>query len=219
MKRILSAFFTALFFVTVASAIQVGDAQAEVVRTLGEPVATRMKPSGSQVWKMKDGTTVWLARGLVSEIAVPRQGSSIERGGVAIPVVATTAEATQATSETTESAAAVANVGVDHQPKIGHFLLLIGLGVVAISKFQFCQLVFKTRGWQFLGCFVPFISFAFVFSHWKQTKKLFAWQMLVALPLLLIGFHLAPVSPATERAGLSQAAFSHAPVQPRATSR
>jgi hypothetical protein len=218
MKRALSAFFITLFFVTVSHAIQVGDLPADVTSALGEPVAIRTKPDGAQVWKMKDGTTVWLARGTVSQFALPEEGSSIKLAGVIVPV-ATAEETTEPTNLAGAEKAAVATDVVDFQPQISRLLLFLGLVVIAVTKFQYCQQVFKSRGWQLFGCLIPFVSFAFVFSHWRQTKKLFAWQMFVALPLLMVGFHLFPASPVLERAGLGRAALTHSPAQPRAAAR
>ncbi|MEO6567269.1 MAG: hypothetical protein ABIO94_00790 [Opitutaceae bacterium] len=218
MKRALSAFFIALIFVTVSHAIQIGDLPAEVTSTKGEPVAVRTKPSGAQVWKMRDGTTVWLVRGVVSEVALPEEGSSIKRGGVAVPLLPAE-EATAPTNLVTPEKTAVAKESVDFQPQISQLLLVVGLVVVVVTKFQFCQLVFKGRGCQLFGCLIPFVAFAFVFSHWRETKKLFAWQMFVALPLLVVGFHLFPASPVLERAGLGRAALTHSPAHPRAAAR
>ena len=212
MKRALSTFFITLFFVTISPAVQIGDLPTAVTSTMGEPVAVRTKPSGQQVWKMKDGTTVWITRGSVSQIAQPEEGRSIKVGGVA-------ADETNAPANLSEAEKAVMTDVVHIQPQIGRLLLFVGLVVIAVTKFQYCQCVFKAPGWQLFGCLIPFVSFAFVFSHWRQTKKLFAWQMVVALPLFLAGFHLVPTSSAPDRTGPSRAASMHSPVQPRAAAR
>jgi hypothetical protein len=79
MRRILLSFFVAGFFASAAFAIEVGDAAADVRVALGNPVALRKKADGDEIWKFKDGTTVWLSGDAVQKIAGPAAGNRVLR--------------------------------------------------------------------------------------------------------------------------------------------
>lgn len=81
MKPILCSFFIALILASRAHATEVGDRELQLRTELGNPVAIRKKPDESQVWKFKDGTTVWLANGVVQKFAGPVTGNAVRRVG------------------------------------------------------------------------------------------------------------------------------------------
>lgn len=133
MKRTLSSFFIALFFVSLAQAIEAGDAAREVTTAWGNPVAVRKKADGAQVWKFKDGTTVWLAGGIVQKIAAPTTGNLVQKGG-STTWVALPAENLAATTSSAAATSKVGNRSVDDILKISYFVLLAGLTVFAVIK-------------------------------------------------------------------------------------
>jgi hypothetical protein len=66
----------------------------------------------------------------------------------------------------------------------------------------------RTGNWWIFGCLVPLLSWFFVFTYWRETRKPFAWQTLVALPLIVVGLYLTPNWAAIERASLTRTASS-----------
>ncbi|HEX2855771.1 MAG TPA: hypothetical protein VHO24_21220 [Opitutaceae bacterium] len=163
MKRILPTLFLAAFFGTVAHAIQVGDPQKEIASALGKPVAVRKKNDGSQVWRFKDGSTVWFANGVVQKFAAPAaSNNSISRDGVAVPVVSHRQESSLINPAASPAGnalvkappgatqAAVETPGISTLQKTGYSLLVAGIVVMLVSKAQFWLMVCRHgAGWLF----------------------------------------------------------------------
>jgi hypothetical protein len=208
MKHILASIFIALLSASLARAVQVGEPESELVREWGKPAAVRTKPDGAQVWKYRDGTTVWVANNLVQKIEAPNTENIMQRSGAPATVVATPRKnsATRTTSAATLAAAGATKnsaKSASHAPEIGYFLMLGGLGVICISKVWFWIIALRSGTWWILGCFVPLISLIFVYLYWRDTRKAFAWQACVAFPLLVVGLYLTPIWSALEQGGIS----------------
>lgn len=81
MKRLLCFLSTGLFLANFAEALDVGDGEAAVRSALGNPAAWRKISADEQIWKFRDGTTVWFSKGAVEKIAGPASGNSMRRSG------------------------------------------------------------------------------------------------------------------------------------------
>jgi hypothetical protein len=154
MKRILSSLFLALFFAALARAIGAGDAEGEVRIARGNPVAVRKKPDGSEVWRFKNGTTVWLAGGIVQKITGPTAGNSVRRAASMdwVPLLLTTPPI--ATQGERESPAAEDRLGVRY------FVFFGGLAVI-VGLLGFGMILLRDGGgWLLSRAFVPLVSSA-----------------------------------------------------------
>lgn len=166
MKRTLTTFFLALFFVTGAQAIQVGDRQTEVMSTMGKPVAARKKPDGAQVWRFKDGSTVWLANGIVQKFAGPTAGNSISRDGSIVPVtashktIAPVAKKAPATNAPLATPSNGESSEIAQLRTVGYGLLILAIAIITVSKAQFLIGVCRVGGvWLVSWFFAPLVSF------------------------------------------------------------
>jgi hypothetical protein len=190
MKRLLSSLLASLALATAAQAIQVGDPQKELAATLGNPVAVRKKPDGEQVWKFKDGTTVWVADGVVRNVAKPTIGNFIHRDGKLVsPELSNRKELLSARSDApiaTGTKASAPNAPIGAAPgdegrtvplhQVGYFLLAGGLIVLAIVKFGTWFAIVRTVGWWMVSWFcVPLASY-FSAMLTPQTRSSRLWR-------------------------------------------
>lgn len=207
MKHILTVWLVVMF-TGVAHAIGVGDSQSDVTMALGKPSITRQTSDGAVIWKFKDGTLVRFESGVVQEItgpATPATHGTIGGPKAANPQThgAANAPAATAGSQTEPSAtqAETTPMAQNETPKqavlstrqLGYFFLIVGAIIGLVCKVMLWGVAYRVSGlWLLLCLFVPFASFVFIISYWGDTKKLVAWQFLVALPLIMAGIYLTP---------------------------
>lgn len=174
MKRILFSLFGMLFFASLAHAIDAGDAEQEVRTTLGNPVAARKKPDGAQVWRFKDGTTVWLAaEGIVQKIAGPASGSRLRRDASSdwVPVSSLTPRAA------TRSGSEIKHRASDTDMRsVRNFALIGGLALVASILWSSVSPVRAGGAWFLSEVFVPVVSAISDFVTGGRFRGKRAWR-------------------------------------------
>jgi hypothetical protein len=221
----------------VASAVEPGDAEKDVLATLGKPNAIRQTANGA-VWKFKDGTSLRVEGGVVREIDGPGAAKPLVRVTTTEPTTAaeppssppaaTTKPARMApaasipapvTARETSSASVPVNPApnpitptrvqpvrinpgptatrlatqppaapVSKPKRYSGFFFLAASGLVLLGcKVMLLVVAFKEgAGWGLACLFVPFAALIFIVTHWADTKKILAVQLLAGMPLLVL---------------------------------
>ena len=75
---------------------------------------------------------------------------------------------------------------------VGIALTLIGGIMILFYGVQILILAFQASIFWGLGCLlIPFVDLIFVVVHWDTTKTPFL-RILLAMPLVIVGYYLAP---------------------------
>lgn len=159
MKLISCAFLAAVTFVSGAYAVEAGDAEQDVRVAWGNPVAERKKADGSEVWRFKDGTTVWLAEGVVQKIALPVTGNQVSRSrsteGASAPATESSAATRTSPAKISAKAAPAGKEGAkeiqsaDVMRTLRYLLVVGGLAVVASIMWATVELLRAGCDWIF----------------------------------------------------------------------
>lgn len=204
----------AFAFVLGIHAVEVGDSQDAVRAAMGRPSMTRRLNDGAEIWKYTDGIALRFEGGVVREITEPStrgpkdprtpvivQGSG--RKNASASLTGAVNESGSISDPASVSPDTVAD-GMDRAAlrksaseagtrNFGYIAL--GLGAFVGLACKIMLLVEAKRvssGWMVICLFVPFGSVVFIFTHWEETKKLIATQLLVAVPLVSLGIYLTP---------------------------
>jgi hypothetical protein len=224
-------------FAAVAAAVEPGDAEKDVLATLGKPNAIRQTANGA-VWKFKDGTSLRIEGGVVREIDGPGAAKPLVRVATTEPTAtveppstpppaatkpARTAPAVNVPKPVTARQSSPASVPADPTPnpaalprvqpvrinpgpaatrlatqppaapvskpkRYSGFFFLAASGLVLLGcKVMLLVVAFKEgAGWGLACLFVPFAALIFIVTHWADTKKILAVQLLAGMPLLVL---------------------------------
>ncbi|HEX2855764.1 MAG TPA: hypothetical protein VHO24_21185 [Opitutaceae bacterium] len=176
MKRMFPLLFAVLFFAEAARAIEAGNVERDVSAVLGTPMAVRKKPDGSQVWRFKDGTTVWLAEGLVQKITEPASGNLVRSAGSAEWVSFSAANGSAAAAPAA-SAPKISGIPAAEDMRRVRQLALAGGAALAAGVLQSGMSFFlDAGGWFLTWIFLPLVSLGWAVLTGGRFKARRAWR-------------------------------------------